>query len=60
MHTLEAMGTPTGIDLGRLIDAARLACRLVGREVGSAVGRAGPRYANTPFAVAGASRAVAS
>ncbi len=50
VHALEAMGTPTGIDLDRLIEGARLACRLVGRDVQSAVGRSGPRYANTPFA----------
>jgi hydroxymethylglutaryl-CoA lyase len=49
-YALEAMGIATGLDLDRLIDAARLACRLVGREVGSHVGRAGPRFANTPFA----------
>lgn len=49
-YGLEAMGIPTGLDLDLLIVAARLACRLVGREVGSHVGRAGPRFANTPFA----------
>src|ERR1019366_3085901 len=50
VHALHAMGTATGIDLDRLIDAAGLACRLVGRDVGSHVGKAGPRFANTPFA----------
>ena len=43
---LEAMGVDTGIDLDRLIDAARLACELVGRPVESHVGLAGPRFAN--------------
>lgn len=50
VHALEAMGMPTGIDLERLIDAARLACGLVGRDVQSAVGRSGARFAHTPFA----------
>jgi hydroxymethylglutaryl-CoA lyase len=50
VHVLEAMGVRTGIDLDRLIIAAQLACRLVGREVASHVGKAGPRFANTPFA----------
>jgi len=49
-YGLEGMGIRTGLDLDRLIEAARLACRLVGREVGSHVGKAGPRFANTPFA----------
>ena len=51
-YALDAMGIPTGLDLDRLISAARLACRLVGREVGSHVGKAGARFANTPFAAA--------
>ncbi len=55
---LEAMGVPTGLDIDRLIAAASLACRLVGREVGSNVGKAGQRYANTPFGAV--SREVAS
>jgi hydroxymethylglutaryl-CoA lyase len=46
---LEAMGVATGLDIDRLIAAARLACRLVGREVGSRVGVAGPLYSNTPY-----------
>jgi len=50
VHVLEATGVRTGIDLDRLIVAAQLACRLVGREVTSHVGKAGPRFANTPFA----------
>ncbi len=52
VHVLEAMGIRTGIDLERLIAASLLACRLVGREVTSHVGKAGPRFANTPFAAA--------
>lgn len=44
VHALEAMGWSTGIDLGRLLDAARLACEVVGRPVGSHVGVAGPRF----------------
>lgn len=45
VHALEAMGRSTGIDLDRLLAAARLACDLVGRPVGSHVGLAGPRFA---------------
>jgi len=48
-HALEAMGIETGIDVNRLIDAARLACAMVGREVASHVGVAGPRFQGTPF-----------
>ena len=44
VHCLEAMGVPTGIDLSALLDAASLACSLVGREVSSHVGIAGPRF----------------
>jgi hydroxymethylglutaryl-CoA lyase len=43
---LDAEGVRTGIDLNRLLDAARLACALVGRSVGSHVGAAGPRFAS--------------
>lgn len=45
VHALEAMGIGTGVDLARLLDAARLACDLVGRTVGSHIGAAGPRFA---------------
>jgi hydroxymethylglutaryl-CoA lyase len=45
VHAFEHMGVRTGIDLVRLIDAARLACELVGRAVSSHVGVAGPRFA---------------
>lgn len=45
VHAFEHMGVRTGINLGLLIEAAQLACRIVGREVGSHVGVAGPRFA---------------
>jgi hydroxymethylglutaryl-CoA lyase len=44
-HALEAMDVPTGIAVGGLVDAARVACAAVGRPVGSHVGVAGPRFA---------------
>ena len=43
VHMLHDMGHETGIDLARLIDAARLAERIVGRTLPSGVLRAGPR-----------------
>jgi hydroxymethylglutaryl-CoA lyase len=43
VHMLHDMGLDTGIDLARLIDAARLAERIVGRTLPSGVLRAGPR-----------------
>jgi hydroxymethylglutaryl-CoA lyase len=43
VHMLHDMGIDTGIDLDRMIDAARLAARLVGKELPSGVLRAGPR-----------------
>jgi hydroxymethylglutaryl-CoA lyase len=43
VHMLEDMGIATGVDLGALLEAARLAERIVGRELPSAVLRAGPR-----------------
>jgi hydroxymethylglutaryl-CoA lyase len=43
VHMLHDMGIDTGIDLGRLIEAARLAQDIVGRELPSGVLRAGPR-----------------
>ncbi len=49
-HALDAMGVPTGVDVDRLVDAARLACRTTGREVASHVGVAGPRFRGTPYA----------
>jgi hydroxymethylglutaryl-CoA lyase len=43
-HALEAMGVVTGVSVTALVDAAALACGLVGRPVGSHVGLAGPRF----------------
>jgi hydroxymethylglutaryl-CoA lyase len=43
VHMLHDLGIDTGIDLGRLLDAARLAQDIVGRELPSGVLRAGPR-----------------
>jgi hydroxymethylglutaryl-CoA lyase len=43
VHMLHDMGIETGIDLGALLDAARLAQQIVGRELPSGVLRAGPR-----------------
>ena len=43
VHMLHDMGIDTGIDLAALIEAARLAEEIVGRELPSGVLRAGPR-----------------
>lgn len=43
VHMLHDMGYETGIDLGALIEAARLAQEIVGRELPSGVLKAGPR-----------------
>ncbi|GIF11554.1 hydroxymethylglutaryl-CoA lyase [Actinoplanes teichomyceticus] len=43
VHMLHDMGFDTGIDLDRLLEAAELAERLVGRTLPSGVLRAGPR-----------------
>ncbi|HZN73844.1 MAG TPA: hydroxymethylglutaryl-CoA lyase [Micromonosporaceae bacterium] len=43
VHMLHDMGIDTGIDLEALLEAARLAERIVGRELPSGVLRAGPR-----------------
>jgi hydroxymethylglutaryl-CoA lyase len=43
VHMLHDMGIETGIDLDALIEAARLAQEIVGRELPSGVLRAGPR-----------------
>jgi hydroxymethylglutaryl-CoA lyase len=43
-HCFEHMGVDTGLDVDRLVDAAGLACDLVGRPVASHVGVAGPRF----------------
>jgi hydroxymethylglutaryl-CoA lyase len=47
VHMLEDMGIETGVDLEALLEAARLAERVVGRELPSAVLRAGPRTRRT-------------
>jgi len=43
VHMLHDMGIDTGIDLASLIEVARMAQSLVGRELPSGVLRAGPR-----------------
>jgi hydroxymethylglutaryl-CoA lyase len=43
VHMLEDLGIDTGVDLAALIECARLAQRIVGRELPSAMLRAGPR-----------------
>jgi hydroxymethylglutaryl-CoA lyase len=43
VHLLHDLGVDTGIDLQALLDVARLAERIVGRELPSGVLRAGPR-----------------
>ena len=43
VHMVEDMGVATGVDLEALIDAARTAEQLVGRQLPSQVLRAGPR-----------------
>jgi hydroxymethylglutaryl-CoA lyase len=45
VHMLHEMGYETGIDLDRLIEAARLAQRVLGRELPGQVMKAGPRWA---------------
>lgn len=44
VHMLHEMGLETGIDLDRLIDVARLAQRILGRELPGQVMKAGPRW----------------
>ena len=46
VHALEAMGVRTGVDVGRLLEAARLACTLTARPLASHIGLAGPRFAD--------------
>jgi hydroxymethylglutaryl-CoA lyase len=48
VHMLEDMGIRTGVDLGAVLDAARLARELVGHQLASQVSKAGPRWALTP------------
>jgi hydroxymethylglutaryl-CoA lyase len=49
VHMLHDMGVATGIDLDAMVDAARLAEDIVGRELPSGVLRAGPRTRLTPL-----------
>jgi hydroxymethylglutaryl-CoA lyase len=44
VHMLHEMGFDTGIDLDRLIEVARLAQRILGRELPGQVMKAGPRW----------------
>jgi hydroxymethylglutaryl-CoA lyase len=44
VHMLEEMGYTTGVDLPRLIGAARLAQEILGRELPGQVMKAGPRW----------------
>jgi hydroxymethylglutaryl-CoA lyase len=44
VHMLHEMGYETGVDLDRLIDVARLAQRILGRELPGQVMKAGPRW----------------
>lgn len=44
VHMLEDMGFDTGVDLGRLLEAARIAQELVDGELPSKVLKAGPRW----------------
>lgn len=49
VHMVEDMGIDTGVDLDALINVAREAERIVGRELPSQVLRAGPRTRRTPM-----------
>jgi hydroxymethylglutaryl-CoA lyase len=44
VHMLEDMGIQTGVDLDRVLDAARLVEALVGHPIPSRVSKAGPRW----------------
>jgi len=43
-HALEAMAVATGVSVAGLVEAATLACGVVGRPIGSHIGLAGPRF----------------
>jgi hydroxymethylglutaryl-CoA lyase len=45
VHMLADMDIETGVDLGRVLEAARLAESLVGHPLAGQVSRAGPRWA---------------
>jgi hydroxymethylglutaryl-CoA lyase len=47
VHMLADMGVGTGVDMDRLLEAARLAQRLVGHPLNSQVSKAGPRWQAT-------------
>jgi hydroxymethylglutaryl-CoA lyase len=47
VHMLADMGVGTGVDMDRLLEAARLAQRLVGHPLNSQVSKAGPRWRAT-------------
>jgi len=49
VHMVEDMGVDTGVNLEALIDVARIAERIVGRELPSQVLRAGPRTHTSHF-----------
>jgi hydroxymethylglutaryl-CoA lyase len=49
VHMVEDMGVATGVDLEALIEVARLAERIVGRELPSQVLRAGPRTRRSTY-----------
>jgi len=49
VHMVEDMGVDTGVDLEALIEVARSAERIAGRELPSQVLRAGPRTRRTPL-----------
>lgn len=49
VHMVEDMGVDTGVQLEAMIDAARTAESIVGRELQSQVLRAGPRTRRTPL-----------
>jgi hydroxymethylglutaryl-CoA lyase len=48
VHMLDDMGIDTGVDLDALIDCARLAQDIVGRELPGQVMRSGPRSRTVP------------
>lgn len=47
VHLLDAEGVDTGVDVDGLVRAGELACGLVGRDVESHIGKAGPRWRPT-------------
>jgi hydroxymethylglutaryl-CoA lyase len=47
VHMLTDMGVETGVDLAKLLEAARLAERLVNHPLASQVSKAGPRWAES-------------